>query len=100
MLSYNFDYSNFDHAEVPSEDENDFKVLRAKISRLTIACKDQEKLLQICDDREAKLKEQIISLKIKLPESERDEEGMRKKYKEKEDECEGLKAKVMSLRKQ
>jgi len=66
MLSYNFDDSYFDHAEVPSEDENDIKGLRYDISRLTTACKDQEKLLQICDDKEAKLKEEIVRLKIKL----------------------------------
>lgn len=66
MLSYNFDDSYFDHVEVPSEDENDIKGLRADISRLTSTCKDQEKLLQICDHKEAKLKEETVSLKIKL----------------------------------
>lgn len=39
-MSYNFDDSNFDHDEVPREDEDDNKVLRADISRLTIAYKD------------------------------------------------------------
>ena len=69
MLSYNFDDSDFDHVEVPCEDENDFKVLRFDISRLTIASKDQQNLLQICDDKEAKLKEDTVNLKIKLAES-------------------------------
>ena len=45
--------------------------LRAEISRLTTACKEQEKLLQIYDDKEAKLKEEIVSLKIKLAELEK-----------------------------
>jgi len=63
---------------LPSEDDNDIKVLRVKVCRLTVACKDQEKLLLICDDKEAKLKKEIASLKIKLAELERVEEGMRK----------------------
>ena len=41
MLSYNFDYSYFHHDKVPNEDENDIKVLRAEISILIVACKDQ-----------------------------------------------------------
>ena len=58
----------FDNAEGPSEDENVFRVIRVDISRLTCACKDQEKLFQTCDDKEAKIKEEIFNLKIKLVE--------------------------------
>jgi len=70
-LTYNFDDSDFYHTKIPSEDENDSKFLRAKISRLTIACKNQENLLQICDDKEVNLKEEIFSLRIKLEKSEK-----------------------------
>ena len=52
-----------------SEDEDNVKVLRVEITKLIVACKDQEKLLQIFDDKEAKLKEEIVKLKIKLAES-------------------------------
>jgi len=65
-LSYKFDGSDLDHAQAHSEDEDNGKSLRDDISRLVVACKDQEKLLHICDDKEAKLKEHIVSLKIKL----------------------------------
>ena len=63
---------------MPGEDENDINFLRDEIYRLIVACMNQEKLLQNCDDNEAKLKEDIVCLKIKLVESERVEEGMRK----------------------
>lgn len=99
LFSYNFEDSDFDHAKLPSEDESDIKILIDEISRLTFACKYQEKLLQICDDKEAKLKEEIMSLKIKLEKSKKVEEGMRIQYKEKEYDCERLEYEVVSLRK-
>ncbi len=71
ILSFNFVDLNFYHAKFPNGYENVIKDLRDEISRLTYACKDQEKLLQICDDREVKLKEEIINLKINLVELER-----------------------------
>jgi len=46
--------------------------------------------LHICDDKEAKLKEESVSLKIKSGESKRVEEGMRKKYQYKVEEVERL----------
>lgn len=78
LLSYHFVDSDFDYVEPRSDDENDIKVLRDNIYWLTNACNDQEKLFQICDYKEAKLKDDIISLKVKLEELERVEEGMRK----------------------
>ena len=99
LLSYNFYDSYFDNVEFSREDKNGINVLRAKISRLTTAWKDQENLLHIYDDKETMLKEEIFILKIKLVELKRDEEGMRVHYKEKEDQCERLEVEVMSLRK-
>lgn len=78
ILTWNSNDLDFDHVEVPSEDENDINVLRDNISRLTISSKDQANLLKICDDKEAKIKEEIVSLKIKLAKLEKFEEGMRK----------------------
>jgi len=69
FFSYNFDDSNLNHVEEHNKDEDNVKTLRVEISKLTTTCKDQEKLLQISDDKEAKLKEEIVSLKIKLEKS-------------------------------
>lgn len=79
-MSYNFDDFDLYHVEACNEDENVIKGFRVGIYRIKFACKDQDKLLQIYDDKEAKLKEDIFTLKIKLEESEKVEEGMRKKY--------------------
>jgi len=65
---------------LPSEDEDNIMVLSTEILRLTTVCKDREKILQICDDKEANVKEKIVNLKIKLVESKKVEEGMRKQY--------------------
>lgn len=78
ILCYNFEDSDFYHDELHNGVENVIKALRAEISRLTTTCKDQEKLLQIYDDKEATLKEDIVRLKIKLAQLEKVEEGMRK----------------------
>jgi len=48
--------------------------------------------LHICDDKEGKLKEEIINLNIRFPELEKFNEGMRKQYQETENECERLDA--------
>lgn len=98
-MSFNFDDSDLDNAEAHNEGENVIKGLRAKIYRLTTAWKDQGKLLQICDDKEAKLKEDILILKIKLEELENFEEGMRKQYKVNVEEVENLESEVVSSRK-
>lgn len=55
--------------------------------------------MQICDDKEAKPKEDIVNLKIKLAELEKFEEGVRKQHQERENECERLEVGVVSLRK-
>ena len=59
------------------------------------------KLLQICKDKEAKLKEEIVTLRVKLAELEQFEEGMSlKQYQVKGEEVEKLEVEFASLRKQ
>lgn len=80
-MSYNFDDLDLSHAGAHNEDANIIKGVRDGISKKTTACKDQEIFLHIFFDKEAKLKEDIVSLKVKLVEAEKFEEGMRKQYK-------------------
>lgn len=82
-MSYNFVDSYFDHAEVHSKYENEIKVIRVEISRLIVACKDQEKILNIFYDKEAKIKEEINSLWAQLEDSKRNEEIMCNKKRRK-----------------
>eukprot|EP00253_Pinus_taeda_P002633 PITA_02633 len=98
ILSCNLDGFDSSRAELPSEDEDNFKLLRAEfefamviidklsieISRLTVAWKDKEKILHTCDDKEANLREEVISLKNQLEEARRVEDVMSSKKKQKE----------------
>lgn len=99
ILSYNFHDSYWNHVEAHSQDENVIKGLRVDISKLTIVCKDKEKMLQIYGDKEAKLKEEFVSLKVKLEKAKKAEEGMRKQYKVKVEEVDRLELEVVSFRK-
>lgn len=56
--------------------------------------------MQISNDKEVKLKEEIVRLKVKLVEAKNVEEGLKKRYKKKENECENLEVEVVCLRKQ
>ena len=53
---------------------------------------NMNKLLHKCDEREHEFKEEIISMRAKLEESERIEEMMNSPLKEKEEQCERLEA--------
>jgi len=56
-------------------------------------------MLQIYGDKEAKLKEEFVSLKVKLEKAKKAEEGMRKQYKVKVEEVDRLELEVVSFRK-
>jgi len=56
----------------------------AKIERLGNEKKEQNKLLQICDDREHEFKEEIINLRTQLEEARIIEEMMSSQLNEEE----------------
>lgn len=81
-----------ENSDLGDEGPCKIETLEAKIWKLKAKNKKHKKLLQILDERECVYKEDIIKLKIQLDKSRKIEEGMRKKYEEKEDQYQILEA--------
>ena len=61
--------------------------LEVEIKRLTNENIHKKNLVQQFDENECAYKEDIVTLKTQLKEGRKTEEGMRKKYNEREDQC-------------
>lgn len=75
------------------------KEIVAQVDKLIVACRDQNKLLQVCDEKEKNIKECLTTLRTQLEDSERNEEVMYSKQKEKKDYVEALENVIEILRK-
>lgn len=75
------------------------KEFYSEIGRLTDVCKDHEKKLHVCEEKEENLKEEIITLITQLEESKRLEEVNCSKRKYRKDYVEALEGVIEKLRK-